>query len=104
LKCVAEFLNKKQKSGGSYEISSFDRYSGSIHWYGDCDRTKWWLLRRPVLRARQCLLREVTARLKSRGPRRRNPARVLVSRRLNGQRPDMGMIRLATVEHTRIAH
>jgi hypothetical protein len=36
---VAEFLNETEK-GGSYEISSFDRYFGSIHWYGDCDRTK----------------------------------------------------------------
>jgi hypothetical protein len=60
---VAEFLKQKLKNGGSYEISSFDRYSGSIHWYGDCDRTKQWLLWRPVLRARQRLLREVTASL-----------------------------------------
>src|SRR4029453_5888496 len=80
LKCVPRFSTETEK-GGSYEISSFDRYSGSIHWYGDCDRTKRWLLWRPVLPPRQRLLREITERLKSRRPRRRNPARAFVCRR-----------------------
>jgi hypothetical protein len=85
---------QKLKKEGSYEISSFHRYFGIIHWDGDCDRTKWWLLWRPMLPARQCLLWEVTARLKSRDPRRRNPARVLVCLLLavNCQGCDLGVL------------
>jgi hypothetical protein len=56
---------------GFHEISSSNRYFGSILWHCDCRGALLW---RAVLPAWQRLLCEVTARLKSRGPRRRNPA------------------------------